>query len=230
MAPINICFEENETTKDRLIKATQALIATMGYDSMTTRMIAKVAGVSLSAISFHFENKEILTREAVKKAAEDLKEAFSPLTEEIKDCLAQNPVDKELAWTLIDRFLASRMYRSMREDISWINIGIAEHENGFPESSRGIMSKVAVEEGEELLARLILAVSDAPDIKKAMIISRSINAAMMSYLEKPLILNHLAESLGTEVGDASETADLLHDFSMEAIRSAVVNPMNVYKV
>lgn len=69
---VNLDFTGKETTQERLIKATQALIAIYGYDAMTTRMIANTAGVTLSAISFHFGSKEELTKAAVTKAAEDL--------------------------------------------------------------------------------------------------------------------------------------------------------------
>ena len=63
---VDLQFTGNETTQERLIKATQALIASYGYDAMTTRMIANTAGVSLSAINFHFNNKEELIATAIE--------------------------------------------------------------------------------------------------------------------------------------------------------------------
>lgn len=58
---IDLNFTGKETTQERLIKATQALIALYGYDAMTTRMIANTAKVTLSAINFHFGSKEELS-------------------------------------------------------------------------------------------------------------------------------------------------------------------------
>ena len=65
---VDLNFTGKETTQERLIKATQALIAIYGYDATTTRMIANTAGVTLSSINFHFGNKEELTKAAVEKS------------------------------------------------------------------------------------------------------------------------------------------------------------------
>ena len=92
---IDLNFTGKETTQERLIKATQALIALYGYDAMTTRMIANTAKVTLSAINFHFGSKEELTKAAVMKAAEDLQKIYSEKACEIRHFLKQKPVDKE---------------------------------------------------------------------------------------------------------------------------------------
>ena len=40
---VDLNFTGKETTQERLIKATQALIAIYGYDATTTRMIANLS-------------------------------------------------------------------------------------------------------------------------------------------------------------------------------------------
>ena len=69
---IDIGLDKCETTQERLIKATQALIAVYGYDAMTTRMIANLANVTLSAINFHFGSKADLVKAAMEQAAAQL--------------------------------------------------------------------------------------------------------------------------------------------------------------
>ena len=49
------------------------------------------------------------------------------------------------AWEYLDRFLADRIHKIFHTKSSWINIGIAEHESGLPESSRGILAAKVVE-------------------------------------------------------------------------------------
>lgn len=227
MEIIDIKFDENDTTQGRLIKATQALIAVYGYDSTTTRMIANLANVTLSAINFHFGNKENLVRAAMEKASMQLEKNYEKLAGEIREFLEEKPVDKEKAWSYLDRFLADRIRRAFDYQSSWINIGIAEHENGLPESSKGLMSQVAVRTSEQILAELILAVSDKKDTFRAAVISRAINAAIMTYTEKPLLNQYLGESMGLDLGDREKVGDYLHEYAMRSIAaSVVIDPRN----
>ena len=53
-------MNEQINTKDRLIRAGVKLFAKYGYAATSTRMIASEAGVNLSAIAFHYTNKEKL--------------------------------------------------------------------------------------------------------------------------------------------------------------------------
>lgn len=221
MDVLDLRFTGKETTQERLIKATQALIALYGYDAMTTRMIANTAGVALSAINFHFGSKEELTRAAITKAAEELSRTYSVDACEVRRFLKQKPVDKEQAWGYLDRFLTGRIHMALDYDHSWINIGIAEHENGLPESSRGIMADVAVRTSESVLAQLIEAISVRPDPYMAMVMARSISAAIMTVTEKPVLLNKLAETMQVDASDKDLLETALHDFFMRSIEANV---------
>lgn len=66
---------ENKKTAaaTRMIEAAGPLFAIQPFDAVSTRQIAKAAGVNLSAISYHFENKEGLYRAIFEKIIEDLK-------------------------------------------------------------------------------------------------------------------------------------------------------------
>lgn len=227
MEIIDIKFDESDSTQDRLIKATQALIAVYGYDATTTRMIANLANVTLSAINFHFGSKENLVKAAMEQAAAQLEKNYEKLAGEIRSFLDSKPVDKEKAWSYLDRFLSDRIRRAFDYNASWINIGIAEHENGLPESSKGLMARVAVHTSEKILAELILAVSDKKDAFKAAVISRVINAAIMTYTEKPLMNQYLGESMDLDLENRERVGDYLHEYAMRSIAAAVtIDPMN----
>ena len=106
-----------------------------------------------------------------------------------------------------------------------INIGIAEHENGLPESSRGIMAAVAVQTNESVLAELIQAVSVRPNPYTALVMARSISATIMTVTEKPVILNKLAEFMDVDISDKHQLEMALHDYFMRAIEANVsLNP------
>lgn len=218
---INITFNDSDTTADKLIKATQALIATNGYDATTTRMIANLAGVNLSAINFHFGNKESLVQEAVQKAAADLGDYYNKLAYEIRAFLKEEPIDQKKAWEYIDKFLKNRIHRAFDFKNSWINIGIAERENSLPESSRGLMARTAIEGSEKILADLILAVSEKKDVMKAALVSRAISAAIMSYSEKPLLYKYMQESFAIDLEDKAKVEDVLHEYFMKSIAASI---------
>lgn len=219
---IEIELSDSDTTSERLIKATQALIAVYGYDATTTRMIANLAKVTLSAINFHFGNKENLVRAAMFDASSKLEKYYSKLACEIRHFLKEDPVDKDKAWSYIDRLLTDRIRRAFDYKASWVNIGLAEHENGLPESSRGLMAQTAVKASEQVLAELILAVSDKKDAFQAALISRSINAAIISYSEKPLLNQYLEEFMDIDLSDKRKVEECLHDYFMKSIASVVV--------
>lgn len=222
MNNIEIIFNDSDSTAQRLLKATQALIARYGYDATTTRMIANLAQVNLSAINFHYGNKERLVQEAVQKAADDLQEYYDKLADEIRGFLKEENPDKDRAWSYIDHLLANRIRRAFDFSKSWINIGLAEHENGLPESCQGTMAQIAIESNEKILAELIMVVGDKKDVFQAGIIARAINAAIMSYAEKPLLNKYLENSLEIDLGDLRKVEETLHEYFMRSIEAAVV--------
>ena len=61
------------TAADRMIEAAGKLFADRSFDAVSTREIAKAAGVNLSAISYHFDSKEGLYRAIFEKIVRDLK-------------------------------------------------------------------------------------------------------------------------------------------------------------
>lgn len=225
MKTVDIKLKDSDSTPERLLKATQALIATYGYDATTTRMIANLAHVTLSNINFHFGSKEKLVEAAVRRAAEDLQTAYSKLACQVRRSLRHGPLTQEQAWEYIDLVLRDRIHRTMDYESSWIIIGMAEHEGDLPDSSRGILSEVVVRTGERMLAELILAVSDDKDAFRAAIISRSVNATVMAFMEKPLLWQYLAASLGIDLADTQRMEEELHTYFMRSIRAAVSAPV-----
>ena len=65
--------KEKNSAAARMIETAGPLFADQPFDAVSTRQIAKAAGVNLSAISYHFENKEGLYRAIFEKIIEDFK-------------------------------------------------------------------------------------------------------------------------------------------------------------
>ena len=221
-----LSFSESDTARDRLLKATKYLLASYGYESTTTRMISRAAKTNLSAINFYFDNKENLVKEAITDATVKLAEYYKEFSDEIRDFLAQPEKDREKGWYYIDLFLRKRIKRNLNGSASFINIGLVAHENEFPESCQDIMAKVAIEDNEVLLAELIDYVSDHPDRFRSVLAARSINAAMMTYLEKPILNRELGKETGVDLEDVGQVEDYMYEMFMKTIEAiAVAKPM-----
>ena len=77
-------MKEKVNTKDKLIRAGIKLFSKYGYAATSTRMIAAEAGVNLSAIAFHYTNKECLYQACLNYIVEKIREYYSPIREKIE--------------------------------------------------------------------------------------------------------------------------------------------------
>ncbi len=82
----NTQMKKTTSTKDLLISSAGELFADNGYEGVSTRMIADMAGVKLSAIHYHFGSKEKLYTEACLSAHRRSQSTI------FADVIAENPV------------------------------------------------------------------------------------------------------------------------------------------
>ena len=61
-----------EGARERLIEAAARLFADQGFDAVSTRALARAAGVNLSAITYHFGGKENLYQAVIQRFVDDL--------------------------------------------------------------------------------------------------------------------------------------------------------------
>lgn len=55
-------------TRNHILEATRTALVREGYENITTRRIAEIAGVNIATLHYHFGNKETLLREAMRFA------------------------------------------------------------------------------------------------------------------------------------------------------------------
>ena len=70
---------ENTTTKEKIIEATLAIIANEGFQNITIRKIATMAGVNVGAVNYHFGSKEKVLNEALEHVMIQMKKIFNCL-------------------------------------------------------------------------------------------------------------------------------------------------------
>jgi len=189
---------DTKQTKEKLILAGIRLFSDYGYDATTTRMIAKEANVSLSAISFYFENKDALYNDCLEFIAEKATSYYSDAFKKAETLLERGNVTIDEAYDMISELLRlqietvfGKQYTSSLKLIYWEQIS-------RPESYHPITNAI-FEYVEKVIARLIAA-STGMEYKDAIIASRFINGSIIAFGEHTLLVQYaLSDSKSASV-------------------------------
>lgn len=76
---MNNCVENKAAARDRIISATLDIIGNEGFQSVTVRKIAAVAGVNIAAVNYYFGSKDNVVNEALKYMSEIINSSFNYL-------------------------------------------------------------------------------------------------------------------------------------------------------
>ena len=67
------------TTKDRIIRATLDIISREGFQNVTVRKIAAMAGVNIAAVNYHFGSKDAVINQALNMVTLRIEDTFTCL-------------------------------------------------------------------------------------------------------------------------------------------------------
>ncbi|HEY1936196.1 MAG TPA: CerR family C-terminal domain-containing protein [Acetobacteraceae bacterium] len=99
-----------EETRQRILRAALQVFAAEGYDGASTRVLAQTAGVNLPAIQYYFGSKEGLYRAVIDHIGETVESRIAPVTEQIRNALAQREPSRrellDLLCRMLDAFVA----------------------------------------------------------------------------------------------------------------------------
>ena len=79
----------SDKTKEKILQTTLQIISTEGVKGITIRKIAKISGVNVAAINYHFKSKENLITESLKLFGKKMETTFTEL-----DTLPLSPKEK----------------------------------------------------------------------------------------------------------------------------------------
>jgi AcrR family transcriptional regulator len=82
-------------TKDKLLKVAIDAFANTGYEGVGTRELAERAGTNLSAIRYHFGDKEGLYRAVIQRISQGVHDRVSPFIEHIRSRAERPNVSRE---------------------------------------------------------------------------------------------------------------------------------------
>lgn len=109
----------DDSTKERIVKAALKQFAIDGFQKTTTRSIAAEAGVNLSAISFHFDNKEKLYLTVLQRTFDILTQNLQPIFTEIEAVEKQDLMTPEIAWDFIQAIMEAVMEKIFKYESSY---------------------------------------------------------------------------------------------------------------
>ena len=102
-------YARGEHTRQRLLDAAIELFGERGYESASTRAIARRAGVSLPALQYYFGGKEGLHRACAEYITEDVRTRLDPAAERVRLALARPGLTRtellELLRAVVEPFL-----------------------------------------------------------------------------------------------------------------------------
>ncbi len=96
---------DGEASRARLLEAAGRLFAEHSYSSVSTRRIAKAAGVNLSAIGYHFGGKEELYGAVLRQLVTDTAPMIGPAIADLDAGVAAAAGDRQMLASIMASFL-----------------------------------------------------------------------------------------------------------------------------
>lgn len=187
-----MCMDDKSNTKKKLIKAGIKLFAQYGYTATSTRMIASEAGVNLSAISFHFTNKECLYVACLEYVLEQVMSYYADSYAEIEAAFDAGTMTAEKAYVFLEKLLDLQIEAAFGKKYK-TTLALIYRENNELEYIRPLSSAV-FERQEHSMAKLIMVLAPVSE-KQAMLTSRHINGSIITFGEHGNLMDFEDEDL-----------------------------------
>ncbi len=179
---------------DKLIEAAGPLFADRPFDAVSTRELAKAANVNLSAISYHFGNKEGLYEAVFKKIIEDLqpvRSGFRSFMEAGANAAKKNPdLQREIIRTFVSAFIEKVI---SSENPRWrMRLMIREVHQAGP--CFDMVMKGHIDIMHDLLGNLVALILGKPSRDpKVVLVSHSILGLCLQYALNQALISHRLE-------------------------------------
>lgn len=154
-APASTDSPRSEATRQRLLDAGLALFSNLGFDRVSTRELARAAGVNQAAIPYHFQSKEGLYHAVAARVVETVQPAIEPVIETIRERHRDGVTDPGRA----REDVAALIVALLREILSQPERGEIGHfiirEQMHPTAAMDILYDGMMQPLHEMLARLV---------------------------------------------------------------------------
>lgn len=173
--------QPGSSTSNRMLETAGRLFADRAFDSVSTREIAAAAEVNLSAISYHFHNKEGLYRAVFEKIVRDLKPVRVSLALILENQLAAASDDRKAYAETVTVFV-SRLVDSAISPVTRWRMRLIKREIEMPTDCFQIIMEGHINVIHDLLGILISKISgESPTSENVRLEAMSILAICLQY-------------------------------------------------
>lgn len=212
---------QSEETKKKILTAAAQLFSEYGYAETTTRMVSEKAGVVLSSLNHYYGSKENLLEEVMDGMAGLVTARYQPIREKIENYLTGEAHTEEQTYDLIEELIRKHVQYCFDLRNKAI-IDMVARECLFPKNISQSLSKVMCEEIEIPLVKLLMQMTISKNKFEIVTLSRSINGAIVSFAEKPELVEDLYKSFGLEP-DYKTIEDIVYIDIMKLIEATLMS-------
>jgi len=218
---------QSEETKRKILTAAADLFSEYGYAETTTRMVSEKAGVVLSSLNHYYGSKENLLEEVMDDMASMVTARYQPIREKIEAYLDGKEYTEEKTYDLVEELIRKHVQYCFDMRNKSI-IDMVARECLFPKNISQSLAQVMCKEIEIPLAKLLMQMTISKNKFEIVTLSRSINGAIVSFAEKPELVEDLYKSFGLEP-DYKTIEDVVYIDMMKLIEASLMGPARYRK-
>lgn len=218
---------QSEETKRKILTAAADLFSEYGYAETTTRMVSEKAGVVLSSLNHYYGSKENLLEEVMDDMASMVTARYQPIREKIEAYLDGKEYTEEKTYDLVEELIRKHVQYCFDMRNKSI-IDMVARECLFPKNISQSLAQVMCKEIEIPLANLLMQMTISKNKFEIVTLSRSINGAIVSFAEKPELVEDLYKSFGLEP-DYKTIEDVVYIDMMKLIEASLMGPARYRK-
>ena len=218
---------QSEETKRKILTAAADLFSEYGYAETTTRMVSEKAGVVLSSLNHYYGSKENLLEEVMDDMASMVTARYQPIREKIEAYLDGKEYTEEKTYDLVEELIRKHVQYCFDMRNKSI-IDMVARECLFPKNISQSLAQVMCKEIEIPLAKLLMQMTISKNKFEIVTLSRSINGAIVSFAEKPELVEDMYKSFGLEP-DYKTIEDVVYIDMMKLIEASLMGPARYRK-
>ncbi|MEE8545649.1 MAG: CerR family C-terminal domain-containing protein [Alphaproteobacteria bacterium] len=166
----------------RLVEASGPLFAEQGFDAVSTREIARAAGVNLSAITYHFGGKERLYEAVIQRLIDDLEPQRQALIGLLRGGVAEAGDDRRKLARLASDFVGGVLSFVLTSALPRWRIQLMLREINQPSAAFALIMGGHIDPLQDALAELVAAATGhAPGDEETRLLTQGVVGQCMLF-------------------------------------------------
>lgn len=176
-------------TRARLLEAGLRLFATRGYDSVSTRELAKMAGVNIAAIAYHFGGKQDLYHAVARQQVSETDPIAGPVVTRVATALAETQGDPAKLSGIAEMLVNGLLRAFTQSERMRLRAALILRELANPTSGFDIMFKGRIEPMHKAITELTaVALGLDPLDEKALVRGHAVTGQILFFFIGRVVL------------------------------------------